>query len=153
MVRLLISELAGPIPSSASRNVTRTQSSREKSMSTLYRMSWVFSGYFGFLSQGPTVIGICCCGDPTLVAKLNKQIKYSTPPPPPPTNALVSPLGTAAARRHPPWAGIKGLPCFYQYLYSILKLIRHFSNTDLFTNRDAILNCDACGLSRVTSSI
>jgi hypothetical protein len=60
-------------------NATRTQSSCEKSESTLCRKSWVFSGYSGFLPQGkltgwvrqkgPTVIGICCCGDPALVGK------------------------------------------------------------------------------------
>jgi hypothetical protein len=51
----------------------------EKSQSTLCRKSWVFSWYSGFLPQGkltgwvrqkgPTVIGICCCGDPALVGK------------------------------------------------------------------------------------
>jgi hypothetical protein len=47
--------------------------------STLCRKSWVSSVYSGFLPQGkltgwvrqkgPTVIGICCCGDPALVGK------------------------------------------------------------------------------------
>ena len=54
--------------------------------STLCRKSWVFSGYSGFLPQGkltgwdryygPTVIGSRCCGDPALVAKLNKKYIY-----------------------------------------------------------------------------
>ena len=67
--------------------MTRTQSSCEKSMSTLCRKSWVFSG---FLPQGKltgcvrwcglAVIGVCCCGVPALVAKLNKktQIKLKS---------------------------------------------------------------------------
>ena len=38
-------EVAGPIPSSASHNVTPNPVSCEKGMSTLCRKSWVFSGY------------------------------------------------------------------------------------------------------------
>ena len=74
------SEAAGSSLSENFLNATRTQSSCEKSKkSTLCRKSWVSSGYSGFLPQGkltgwvrqkgPTVIGICCCGDPALVGK------------------------------------------------------------------------------------
>ena len=68
-------------PSENLLNATRTQSSCEKSKkSTLCRKSWVSPGYSGFLPQGkltgwvrqkgPTVNGICCCGDPAaLVGK------------------------------------------------------------------------------------
>jgi hypothetical protein len=78
------SEAAGSSLSENFLNATRTQSSCEKSKkSTLCRKSWVSSGYSGFLPQGkltgwvrqkgPTVIGICCCGDPALVGKLKKK--------------------------------------------------------------------------------
>jgi hypothetical protein len=74
------SEAAGSSLSENFLNATRTQSSCEKSKkATLCRKSWVFPGYSGFLPQGkltgwvrqkgPTVIGICCCGDPALVGK------------------------------------------------------------------------------------
>ena len=61
---------------------SRTQTLCKKNIckSMLCRKSWVFSGYSGFLLQGKltwwvrwsTVISSSCCGDPALVAKLNK---------------------------------------------------------------------------------
>ena len=75
------SEAARPSLSENFLNATRTQSSCEKSKSQRSAESRGFPprGYSGFLPQGkltgwvrqkgPTVIGICCCGDPALVGK------------------------------------------------------------------------------------
>jgi hypothetical protein len=74
------SEAAGSSLSENFLNATRTQSSCEKNKSqrsaesrgfppgtpvSSHRESW--QGGLG--KKGPTVIGICCCGDPALVGK------------------------------------------------------------------------------------
>jgi hypothetical protein len=72
------SEAAGSSLSENFLNVTRTQSSCEKSKSQRSAESRGFppgtpvSSHreTGWVRQkGPTVIGICCCGDPALVGK------------------------------------------------------------------------------------
>ena len=73
------SEAAGSSLGENFLNATRTQSSCEKSKSQRKYSGFLPQGKLtGWVRQkGPTVIGICCCGDPALVgkAKINKHEK------------------------------------------------------------------------------